>query len=229
MMLNEEAIVIIFILLVALVIISSHYTECAILIVSIIALISYLIYLRRGKQKMSNPGLQAVSQSEARRLMESPVHAHSNTGDYLDYDQNLLSDYPSDPYITKPQLLEIPGNPESEDFDIDYYPGAVDFDDIESEDYINSGHTDRKEKPIQNDVTFDLNRTNADGLIPSEYADNSIIDGDEAIVNLARAKGENGSTRAVSGRVREKNFMERFVADEMNEFEGRIWYGNADY
>src|SRR6185295_12012705 len=92
-----------------------------------------------------------------------------------------------------------------EDLDLEY-PGAVELDQIESDDYLWMGHVDAKEVnnsyKMRGDVTFDLNRTKGNDDIPTEWSNDAVLDGDEQITNNARARALNANVRSDMGTIR---------------------------
>ena len=240
---NGEIILLIFIFLIILIYIASYSKECAIVIASITTMIMYLLNMRNKKNNYECRNSEAEAENEALRLLgASDEENHHQKEKYLDYDQNLLSDYPSEPYMVKPfedidineHDRSIPKNHELSFDDLDIsYPGAIDLDQIESEDYRDMGHVDAKEKKIQfkmkGNVTFDLNRTKGNDEIPDEWSNDEIMDGDEQMYNNSRARALNANVRADMGTIRKKEFMDRFVTDELNRSEAEVWWGAADY
>ena len=249
---NGELILICFIFLIILIYVAAYSRECAVVAASIIALIAYVL---NSKNKDGYECRNCVTynsgarqEQDAMRLLGTDLDQCPSKEGYLDYNQNLLSDYPSQPYMVDPsvpgierQMLEagklVKGMPKDKvltfgDLDLDY-PGAIQLDQIESEDYSIMGHVDAQERPVgpnmPGDVTFDLNRTKGDDDTPNEWSNSAVLDGDEQIVNSERARALNANVRADLGTIRKKEFMERFVQDELNEMEDLNWYGRADY
>ena len=253
---NGELILLCFIFLIILIYIASYCRESAIIISSLGALIAYLWNMKKNKFESPSNGCVNYdngSKEEEDGLRLLGIEQKSPKEGYLDYNQNLLSDYSSEPYMVEPSIIRLDaellrdGKPihdkamlaklkqntlTHKDLDLTY-PGAIVLDQLESDDYALMGHIDASEQKnafhMKGDVTFDLNRTKTDDDIPTEWSNSAVLDGDEQIVNLARSKALNANVRADMGTINRKNFMDRFVATELDEVQDREWWGRADY
>lgn len=260
---NGELILICFIFLIVLIYVASYSRECAVVAASIVALIAYVLNSKnksgytcvtydsgarqeQDAMRLLGTDLDECPQKEEDLSLGRKDSQHSEG--YLDYNQNLLSDYPSEPYMVSPSLPTIEGKlilsskpvkglPKDRvltfgDLDLNY-PGAVELDQIESSDYTIMGHVDAQERKVgpnmPGDITFDLNRTQGNDDTPDEWDSSAVLDGDEQIVNSERARALNANVRADMGTIRRKEFMDRFVTDELNEAADEIWWGRADY
>ena len=239
---NNELLLICFIFLIILIYVISCTKEAAIIIASFTALIIYLLNMRKRDGFCINDNNGSKQEEDALRLLGNDFKES-----YVDYDQNLLTDYASEPYMVSPSQAELEPLKQSsaefnhklknntltyDDLDLDY-PGAVEIDQIESSDYTWMGHVDAQEQKIgykmPGDVTFDLNRTKGNDDLPTEWSSSAVLDGDEQMANNRRARALNTNVRAAMGTIRKKEFMDRFVTDELNEFGEKIWWGRADY
>lgn len=219
------------------------------IIASFGALIIYLLGVKKRKKNKFN----CVNNNNGAKQEEDALKLLGMNFDkkegYVDYNQNLLTDYASEPYMVSPsevrlesqEMNYIPKNFDHKlrnntltynDLDLSY-PGAVEIDQIESDDFAWMGHVDAKEQKIgfnmPGDVTFDLNRTKGNDDIPTEWSNDAVLDGDEQIVNSSRSRALNANVRADMGSIRKKEFMDRFVTTELDEVQDREWWGRADY
>jgi hypothetical protein len=218
--------------------------ESTIIIISFGALIIYLLNMNKQSSKFTcvNNDNGAKQEEDALKLLGADFAKEG----YVDYNQNLLTDYASEPYMVEPSQTLATGQKPIHNFhdklinntltyeDLDLnYPGAVELDQIESQDFAWMGHVDAPEQKIgynmPGDVTFDLNRTKGNDDIPTEWSNDGVLDGDEQIVDNMRSRALNANVRSDMGTIRRKEFMERFVQDELDEFGQREWWGRADY
>ena len=115
-----------------------------------------------------------------------------------------------------------------------HYKGAIDVDiQSEYESGAKWGHRDRTAyetgfSPLGN--PFDTDRIAypaALGPCIDDEAHGANIDGDE--LNVYHARSRNDNTRVIAGTIRRKEFMDRFLREELEEEEDSRWWGRHEW